>query len=34
MITIPARPIWRRILKAEENNIVGIAESYYKTIFK
>lgn len=34
MVTIPARPIWRRILSKEENNIVGIAKSYYWTIFK
>lgn len=34
MVTIPARPIWRRIIALEENNVYAIAEKYFNNIFK
>lgn len=32
-ITIPARPIWRRILNEKRGNIEAIAERYLETVF-
>lgn len=34
MTTIPARPIWRRIISIEEKNVEKIAEDIFDNIFK
>lgn len=33
MITIPARPIWNKVLKNEANSIQSIVDGYLQKVF-